>query len=229
MMNLGQWTIDRLAERCQTETDRFRKSLDYVEAYCFELFRRAFDDSSSEALASVYQVYFPFVMSWVHRHPSFDSQRMVDEHAVSDSMSQFIYNMRRKPFQDFANVSAIMAYLKKCVHTAVIAEYRQQEKHRFTDSLPEVVVGQATSGIERQLVAGEIWERIVAVLEDDDDVLLARLVFLQDLPPRDIANDYAQHWADPNAVRVARQRVTRKLKRDPILMDMLDRSSAEPS
>ncbi len=216
--------MDRLVERCKAETERFRKNLEHVDDFCYELFRRAFDDRNNEALASVYQVYFAFVMSWVHRHPAFDSGRMVDEHVVSDSMSQFIYNMRQKPLSDFPSISAIMTYLKKCVHSAVIAERRQQEKHQFVEEIPELIVGASTGGIESQIISAEIWDRVIEILEDEEDILLARLVFLQSLPPRIITSEYPHRWADAESVRVARQRITRKLKRDPILIDMFDRS-----
>ena len=227
MTNPGQWSIDRLVEQCKTEIERFRKSLEHIDDYCYELFRRAFEDRNNEALASVYQVYYSFVMSWVHRHPAFDSGHMVDEYVVSDSMSQFIYNMRQKPLQDFPNVGAIMGYLKKCVHSAVIAERRQQERHQFMEQVPDVMIEQSTGGIERQLMSAEIWDRIIQVLDDDEDVLLARLVFLQDLPPRAITDDYPHLWSDTNSVRVARQRITRKLRRDPIMVKMFDRDSTD--
>ncbi len=63
-------------------------------------------------------------------------------------------------------------------------------------------------------VAGEIWRRIVALLPDEQDQLLARAMIVEGLAPRQIVVAYPGRWHDERAVSVDIYRIKRALRKD---------------
>jgi hypothetical protein len=62
--------------------------------------------------------------------------------------------------------------------------------------------------------AEELWEHVCSLLPDERDRLLARLVFVQGLRPREIVVAFPTHWRNERDVSVALYRVRRTLRSD---------------
>ena len=64
-------TISQLAERCQAERERYRRTRQADEVYCLELFRRALTEQDEAAWEVIYRQYQPLVTHWVLRYSRF--------------------------------------------------------------------------------------------------------------------------------------------------------------
>lgn len=215
---LADWSIGTLASRCQDETARFRKELTHDTRYCFELFRRAFEENSSEALEAIYQTYSQLVHYWVQQHPAFPALDLPAEYILFDSMSEFVLALRSKSFTDFPTLAAILAYCRRCVHTVIMLEARKKRVKTISAHNIEPVV---PSDIDTKLMRQALWQRIEELLPDEADILLARLIFVQGLKPKEIVASFPGYWPQTNDVRVAYQRIKRRLQGDARLRQML--------
>lgn len=224
VMSLDNWLVTELANRCQEETRKFRRNLAHDMRYCFELFKRAFADQSSEALAAIYRIYIGLVSHWVRRHPMFSLLELPIEYFVADSMSEFVLAMHRIPFERFASLPPILAYWRKCVHTVVMTEGRK--KH-----VPTVAIEENQPSYKQDyaktLESEALWARVETVLSEDKYRLLARLVYVQGLEPRKISAAYPDLWPQARNVIVDSQTMKRRLRRDLELQEMLRSGSEE--
>lgn len=207
-------TVTELAEQCAEENARFRLLRQSDSRHCFELFRRAFQDSLSDALTQVYILYTPQVRRWVFGHAQFRFTGEPVDVFVSEAFANCYHNLRGQRFTGFPNVAAILAYLKMCVHSCIAM--------RLRNTRPELDIDEAhgahtRTDVDSRLSARQLWRRIEQVLTTADDRLLARLAFVQELKPADISRAYPAKWPTARDVSVSLQRIRRALRRDPQL------------
>lgn len=217
-MSLDDLSIDELATRCREETAKYRRQCDNDPRFCFELFRLAFAKKDDEAFTEVYRIYLPLVYHWVRRHPSFQVTDDLAEDFASDAMQQFYFAMCNSGFDRFENLPSVLQYLKRCVHTAIMCN---QRKRLATISLEVVPNLSAGHNVEHYFEAAEIWEIIEELLPDENDRLLARLVYIQGLKPSEIVEMHPDVWETAENIRVCRFRIGRRLQRNPKLRHYL--------
>ncbi|MBZ0294201.1 MAG: hypothetical protein K8L99_16685 [Anaerolineae bacterium] len=219
-MSLSEQPTPELQQRCETETQKFRQKRPYVTDTCFELFRRALADGDNEAFAAIYRIYLPLVYYWVSVHPDFVYINLPADDCVSDAMQRLYRGLRGGRFQQkMSSLETVLAYLKKCVNSVVMEERRRRPRPDV--ELDEALRVPRESLIDRQLFAHDVWERIILLLPDAKDQLLARLSFALGLKPSEIIADYGHLWPTTEDVRVDRQRIKRQLERDGGLRDLL--------
>lgn len=206
-------SVELLARRCTEEMHRFRRHEPNDPAFCFELFRRALQDGSLEALTRMYEVYEPLVLSWVVRHSRFEQSHESADFFAHQALSAFYFALRGQKFGQFAGLPKVLAYLKLCVHTA-IAQYVRDHGKDATIPLEDVgEVGDAPQ-LGAAVEAAELWAYICRLLPDERDRLLARCVFVLELKPRQIVRVYPEHWNVEREVSVALYRIRRVLRND---------------
>jgi hypothetical protein len=215
---LNSWTVEAIAERCQQHIQKYRHRLDHDLSYCLELFRRAFEEKREEAYTFLYQTYISLIYHWVYQHPYFASLDMPVEYYVADCMGHFFLTMRGN-FERFESVPAILRYWQKCVNTVLLNEVRKKRVATVPIENMERYVDE--EGMDGRLIQTAIWQRVESLLPENKDRLLAHLVFVQGLKPKQIVEHYSALWSETNEVRVDRQRITRCLVADSVLRQLL--------
>lgn len=217
-MILNSWTVLAIAEHCQQHIQKYRHRLDHDLSYCFELFRRAFAERSEEAYTLLYQTYLNLIYHWVYRHPYFPSLDMPADYYVADCMGHFFLTMRGN-FERFQSVPAILRYWQKCVNTILLNEARKKQVSAVP--IENIEAYPDDDRVDDRLIQTTIWQRVESLLPENKDRLLAHLVFVQGLKPKQIVEYHSAIWQETNDVRVDRQRITRCLVGDPTLRQLL--------
>lgn len=229
MDSIERLSTDELALRCIQETDHFNRRQSSDPSFCFELLRRALADGSSEAFTYVYQNYERQVINWVYSHPKFEQTGESADFFASQALRSFYFALRGDKFGRFPSLPQILSYLKLCVHTSVAQYLRDQQPHMTTSLLDtQLLAYQPDLGMHA--AAAELWQHICSLLPDDRDRLLARLVFMQGLKPREITVAVPACWRDEREISVALYRIRRMLRNDAELQrraGSIDTSSYE--
>jgi len=204
-------TIDDLGRLCAAETEKFNRRLPSDAQYCFELLRRALADGAAEAFTRVYLVYERQVQAWVHGHSRFAQTGESPEYFASAAWSTFYFALRGPKFASFPSLPQALAYLKLCVHTAIMQYLRDQPPAAaLAEQIERVPAPAAPDPFDAELLA----RRVAALLPDAQDRLLAHCVFAEDLKPRQIVAAYPGRWASERDVTVALYRIRRTLRGD---------------
>jgi hypothetical protein len=215
-MSFASLSIDELARRCAEETEKFARRTPSDDLFCFELLRRALADRVSEAFTRIYQIYERRVLGWVLGHSRFHQTGEEATYFVSSAWSAFYFRMRGPAFAGFAGLAPALAYLKVCVHTEIM-QYLRAQHGPGTLPLGETAEPAHLPDLGARAAAQEIWRRVVALLPDEQDQLLAHAMFVEGLPPRRIVAAYPGRWHDERAVSVDIFRIRRTLRKDPEL------------
>lgn len=217
-LSLNSWPVDDIAEHCRQHIQKYRHRLNHDLSYCLELFRRAFEERSEEAFRLLYQTYIGLIYHWVYNHPYFSSLEMPADYYVADCMSHFFLSVQGI-FKHFESVPDLLKYWQKCVNSIVLNESRKKQVSAMPiekiEKYPEKV------DLDERLMQTAIWQRIKDLLPEDKDRLLAHLIFVQSLTPKQIVEHYLAIWPQTNDVRVDRQRITRHLSSDSELRQLL--------
>jgi hypothetical protein len=206
--------LESLAQRCAEENQKYRHQQSHEPRFCFELLRRALIESTSDALTWVFRIFEGQLRAWVHRHSYFASTDENDEYFVNAAFSNFYFALRGTQFERFSSLPQALAYLKSCVHTAIMQYHRD---HIMPEGLlldgQEVRLSYNPDPMPH-LGADELWTHICRLLPDGKDRLLADYTFIQGLKPAQIVKLVSGQWATEREVSVALQRIRRLLRKD---------------
>jgi hypothetical protein len=219
MNSLKILNVSELKAKCHEQTQRFYKQKIHDTKYCYELFRRFFEDNCDVSLSAIYTIYKPHVWHWVKSHKYFYEIDAIEEEVVIDSMSHFIFAVRRHPFSHFPTISALLAYWRICVNSIIMSQWRKSERRKTVqDPYPAF---KEEVFYDKEIIKNAVWERIQQILKNKDDRLLARLIYIYNMKPRQITKEYPGIWNTSNDVRVAQQRMKRHLNKDKTLHELL--------
>lgn len=213
-MSLEQVPLADLTQSCAEETQKFFRHEPNQTQFCFELFRRAFASqiNDSDALLAIFKIYGPQVIRWVNAHTLFDQTGETAEYFGNLALGNLYFHLQGSRFEQFESLPGILAYLKRCVFTAVTQYVRDHPAN--TVAFPDGWDAPNSVDPLQDLRAEQLWQHICELLPDQYDRLLARCVFILDLKPRHIVALHPTIWRDEDTVRVARQRIRRILHRD---------------
>lgn len=219
MDTLKNMSIKILTDNCREQTQRYYRQEKHDTKYCYELFRRFFEDNCDKALNALYTVYKPHVWHWVKSHRYFYKINATEDEIIIDSMSHFVFALRRHPFSHFSTIGALLSYWRMCVNSIIMNQWHRNERRKALENAgwdsKEVL------SFDNNVLKTTIWERVQKILQNSDDQMLARLIYLYDMKPRQIVKEHPEIWNDPDTVRVAQQRIKRHLKKDNTLFELL--------
>ncbi|MCG8352995.1 MAG: hypothetical protein MI924_34965 [Chloroflexales bacterium] len=212
-MSSADLSTDDLAHRCLEETEKFNRRQESDDQFCFELWRRAFVDVKSDAFTHLFQIYTRSVTNWVYSHSRFEQTGEDADFFAQAALRKFYFALRGEKFKKFAGLPQILSYLKRCVHTEIMQYLRDQRpiEHKPLDVASGVVV---TPDLDTSTNLQEIWACVEQLLPDERDRFLARLVFAQDLKPRQIIMAYSGIWQHEREVTLTIYRIRRLLRND---------------
>ncbi|NOK59899.1 MAG: hypothetical protein GFH27_549291n91 [Chloroflexi bacterium AL-W] len=216
-------SVNDLGQRCTEETHKFNRRVNYDPQYCFELFRRALGTSDSEALTFLWQIYERQVVSWVYSHGSFKHTGEEAEFFAHQALINFYFALRGDKMDRFTSLQRVLAYLKACVHTAVM-QYIRDQKADMNRSINGVEEQSLTPDLHIRLDMVETWQRVEILLPDHRDRVLAHCILVQRLKPREIVKEFPDLWQNEREISVASFRIRRILRRDGSLQRRYENS-----
>jgi DNA-directed RNA polymerase specialized sigma24 family protein len=211
MTTAAQLATDELAERCADETGKFTRHEDNDPQFCFELLSRALLNDLSEAFTHIYRIYEPMVRRWIYNYSRFIQSGEDVEYFANAAMSKFYFALRGEKFERFDSLEKVLLYLKRCIHTE-IAQHIRGQRAIIVPLLDEDRTPAPKA--EPDFSAQELWVLINRLLADEKDRMLARCLFIEDMKPAQVFATHPDQWDSPREVSVARQRITRILRRD---------------
>lgn len=207
--------VSQLAVRCQdTQPDASH------ESFCFELFRRAIVRDCSLSWHYLYTQYYPLVRYWVSRQFSDTASYTLDD-LTQDTFTAFWRFYTCDKLAQAKDLADVLAYLKKCATTTVIAAHRRAERDPPQILYEQQVLDAQTAvpptelaGLQR-VNAQRLWELIEAKCKNEPERLIARLTFLSGLKPRDIAEQYVELFPNVEDVYRIKRNLLERLRRAP--------------
>ena len=230
----GSLSVSPLADlekRCAEETQRFFNRETYLSDDCFEIFRRALAQRDPYAWEAVFSQYHRLTEKWANRHPErAHAHDSADDYGVLGFERMWAAVSPAK-FAQFRDLRAVLAYLKMCVHSAIIEDLRRSSflaRAAALDDVPEggeaAVPAPAEAATERTVLTHEarsaVRAAVNAKLHDDKERVVIHCLYELDLKPKAI---YARHpdlFSDVREIYVIRQVVLERLSRDPALRQL---------
>ena len=211
-----------LAVRCEnTQPDNSH------EPFCFELFRRAIVDRSSLCWHYLHNQYYRLVRYWVSSHAPPDPDTVDD--LTQEAFTAFWRFYTADKLARARGLGDVLAYLKTCAASAVIQLHRKIDRAVVEMEWDEQMVDAhiAARSVEKSafqdLNTRRLWAVIVSCCHDDRDRLLARLLLLDDLKPRQIVDQHPEVFPDVSEVYRIKRNLFDRLRRNPILRAMCEK------
>lgn len=182
---------DALLRACREQTQHFLDNEEHDTQYCFEIFRRVLVESEMHLLDFLMTTYRPHIRKWILAHPGFEQSGIQDPDELLGSVFMRFYRACKgvEGFAKFQNLESILGFLRTCVRNLITDILRRQKQ---PPSIPledwmEQTIPQPQNALDANLIAEDLWACIRQILDDEDDIRLARYAFLQQLKPSAIA------------------------------------------
>jgi len=214
-------SVEALALECAQQSNSFRRSSSYNDAFCLELFRRAIVLKNQDAWSAIYVQFHKLVLSWVC------SRINCAEHApddiVHDAFVRFTRAFTSQQFRQHNQMKSVMAYLQRCAFAAAYDHNRRVRRVDFiTDSLDDdgVIERLVTSSdtVEREIVqtieARWVWDRVLSHCQNEADRLVVRRIFVEGMKPDQVQRDHAGLFPSIQSVYQATRNLRDRLRRD---------------
>ena len=209
-----QMSLATLEKRCQQEMINYRKSQEYDDRYCLEIFYRALkkqDDQASELLVRSLR---GMAIGWLRSHPRYDSAMRYEseDNYVIEAFAR-LWNARHDKSTNFETLGAALFYLKRSLSTAVQDTLRFYEKQMA--QFPEPGTGSPDEPVAREEDDGrELWDIIESFLPTEREKMLAYLMFHCNLKPREIMRHRPGLFKDVSEIYRLHRNIIDRLERN---------------
>ncbi len=210
MRNKDEISTIELARMCYKESERYRRRRPDDGGHCFELFHRAIANRDQQAWAAICEQYWRLIARWVNGPPD-----QVDAR-VNTTFARFWQAVPPRNFSKFSGTGKLMAFLRACARSVRIDEHRRQKRRNLVGledaplEVDDTTAPQAMDNVSRRELSAHIKRR----LRDEQEHLLFDLSFTVGLKPRQIAQEYPDHFTDVAQVRRIKERIVLRLKND---------------
>ncbi|MBE2234629.1 MAG: sigma-70 family RNA polymerase sigma factor [Anaerolinea sp.] len=222
--DLRDLTVAGLSHRCAQETAAFFQRASYDPAFCYELFRRALLERNQRAYDCLYSQYQPLVAGWVERHPGFPSAGEEVQYFVNRAFEKMWHALTPQKFSHFADLKALLSYLKLCTHSVVIDHARARQHLLLLDEEPSDAVlldyaarGDVAEETIEQAQQQEFWRLVNQRLVDEKEQTVVFGSFVLAMKPAELQVRYPHLFSDVREVYRTKQNVLDRLRRDPEL------------
>lgn len=212
--------MDDLARRCAQETDLYFMRQDHDSSYCFELFRRAIQDSNEHALELIIVQYQPLVARWVekwlNKQPNIPLFHEETQDFIAQAFERFWISFTPEKFDKSHNLPAVLRYLQMCVHGAMTDAWRKSRRFQLEQESGENEreVSEAQPTPEDLLQNDEFWQLIKKKCKDPKEYTVVYASFHLDLSPRDILAEYPNEFRDIKEIYQYKANILDRLGRD---------------
>lgn len=210
----------RLAELCREHVERYRRDPNSSDGrYCYELIRRAVWHTN-EDWNYIHDLFYSRIAARIRSDFSQESDKTVDD-LIQDTIIRFYQYVTPATWSKFPDIACLLAFIDKCAYSQLINFIRIEERKQRLGALWE---GSPSFDIEEtiqdQAIRARIWECVMKTCKDPYDELLAELIFVLDLKPREIAAQYPDEFADVSVVYAQKRNLKERLQRAPCMQQL---------
>jgi hypothetical protein len=221
-------TVADLSRACRRETQRYRRGEAARDGYGVELFRRAVCEREAAAWGAVVAQFGGLLLGWLKRHPASDLLRGEEDDVVNRALTRFWLAIGPERFHRFTTLAAILAYLKMCVHCALLDEARSKRDLSAPWPSPadgaereRAAVGAAAPPSAGRVTEQELWQTIARELPDQAERLVVYLSFALDLKPGEIHRRHRDRYPTAEDVYRVKRAALDRLRRSPAMRSLL--------
>lgn len=218
-LKLQQMSVEDLAQRCAQETERYFHQQSHDSKYCFELFRRAIQETDQAAWDIICVQYQPLVSGWVRQHHGFQDSGEEIQYFINGAFGKIFSTITSSRFDGFSDLGSLLRYLKLCVHSVIVDYNRSAEQVRLYP-LEEASESVSTDpAVEEQQMdrayQRSFWDWINARLNDEKERSVIYGSFVLALKPQEIYDLFRNRFSDIDEIYRVKQNVISRLRRDP--------------
>ncbi len=214
----AQMSLDALARRCATESERFYRGQTHDTGFAYELFRRALVERDDLAWGHLYRQYTMLVERWVRRCGAFTSSGESGEFFVGAVFTRFWRAVTPERFESFPTLASLLHYLQLCAGCVVIDSVRAQS---WSEILPEEALAghhgpqelpdeQALERVNRE----EFWSHIDRLMNNEAERVVIYNSFVLGMTPADIQARRPELFPSVNDVYNVKRNVLGRLGRN---------------
>jgi hypothetical protein len=225
-------SVSELARECADESHKFLKGGASDERAGLELFRRAIIFRDEYAWACLYRQFQPLVLTWVLQHQSAASVFGQDgpEPLVNAAFAKFSQALTPAKMEHFDALSALLKYLKLCVHSVVADELRARQARQYEETLEveehDTPTDDPAEGVVAALSAQGLWRAILAELIGEQEQVLIYSAFVLGLKPSEITHLHTRLFPSVEDVYRVKRNVLERLRRNARLLAFIGVSQA---
>lgn len=224
-MELRKASLDKLADQCREQTERYRRGEASLEAFCLELLRRSLVDRDERAWDAIFAQYRSMVLAWIRRHPASAALDEEDDYWVNRTFERFWKSIGSDRFSLFPGLSALLSYLKTCAHSVLLDEARARARDHVATLFeldadsedPPDVEAHAMDALGR----ADLWAAVSRELQDESERVVIRLSFSLDLKPREIQRLHPERFPSTAEVYRIKRNVLDRLRRSAEIRELV--------
>jgi len=220
-------TLTNLADLCAQETNRFFRGHEYDSQYCFELFRLAILEHDQLAWEAVFNQYQLLVSKWVQQHPCYEASGEEVIYFVNCAFEKIWVALTPEKFSHFTQLASLLSYLKMCVHSVIADHNRSLEQANMCVYVEgaalekkvqeDIMEDKVLSQVDRR----RFWDSINSRLNDDKERRVIHGSFVLALKPRELYDQYPEHFESVDEVYLIKQNILSRMRRDPEFFNYL--------
>lgn len=193
-----------------------------VAAARYELFRRALVERDEEAWETLYHAYECLLASWISKQISVPVETY--DALLSDVwMKLLLYIRTAEKFAQFANLGAVLAYLKCCTMTACVDYIRAQARMQSTTLSLETVDMSAHSvfAVEQDLLYDvryqDLLHDVEPLLRTEQERIMVQVLLIEQEKPSTLLKWYPDLFDSVESIYWSRRKLVERLQRSRVL------------
>jgi hypothetical protein len=209
-----QMSLATLEKRCQQEMTNYRKSQEYDDRYCLEIFNRALKKQDNQASELLVRSLRGMAIGWLRSHQRYETAMRYEseDNYVIEAFAR-LWNARHDKSTNFETLGAALFYLKRSLLTAVQDTLRFYEKQVV--QLAEPGTGSPDEPVAHEEDDGrELWEVLQSFLPTKREKELAYLLYHCNLKPREIMQHRPGLFKDVSEVYRLRRNIIDRFERN---------------
>jgi len=218
-------SLHELRAEAQAQEANYARGEATDDAAGLELFRRAMDEGDADAWRAVADVYRPILVTHAARRVVRGLVIEDDGFCVDRAFQRFWQACRNGPAHRFADLPAILNYLKLCLGSVLLDEARSRRRQVCTsiDELPPetCISSDPATHVIGRMTAHELWAAIDRELNTAEERLVAHLSFVAGLTPREILARHPETFFDVFTVYRTKRNVVERLRRSGAVQELL--------
>jgi DNA-directed RNA polymerase specialized sigma24 family protein len=184
----------------------------------YTLFRQAIVDGDAGAWAALYTQYRPLMIHWVNQCPASSWIDEANLDLADQAFARAWAALTPATFGKFANLAALLGYLRRCVTTVVIDYARAQvARTRKQQELDDSGAATPEQIVLHEAECSELWRLVNEVVDTTQERTILYECFVLDLPPRRILIRHPDMFANISAVYAAKRNLLDRLRHNPKL------------
>ena len=225
-------TVSALLLQAHREIHTYPHKQPTTNTCAFELFRRAIGQRDEQAWAGLYELYHALVGSWIVRlAPALSPQER--EALTIETFAKFATSVGPHKFGRFADVGALLAYLKCCTRSVTLDDRRahqaRQREVPLESVAQELLYEDVAGSVADALAAQELWHVIARAAPAHEERLILVLVCALGWSSAELQHRYPLLFPSVEDVYRRKRNVMERLRRNKELLWLLERQSSRTS